>query len=177
MSTSNFKTVAAALAYTLPCIHVHSSESFQRQWCVGRNHHGNQHYIIHIATTRVKGDEVLLPLLYGCSSKLPQPKFWARASSVDGRDTNSRDLAMFLLTFLIYNLFLALHLWGLAVHLEQGRANSALRGICGSETVSRAHVVDSFLSLWLRVTMLFWRYVIIKCKQRIFILTWYLSNS
>ena len=40
--------------------------------------------------------------------------------------------------------------------------NSAIRGICVSETVSRAHVVDSFLSLLLRVTILFWRYVVIK---------------
>ena len=55
--------------------------------------------------------------------------------------------------------------------LNQGWANSALSGIFGSETVSLAHVVDSFLSLLLRVTILFWRYVIIKCKQRIFILT------
>ena len=39
--------------------------------------------------------------------------------------------------------------------LVHGWANSALRGICVSETVSRAHVVDSFLSLLLRVTILF----------------------
>ena len=32
---------------------------------------------------------------------------------------------------------------------DQGWANSALREICGSKTVSRAHVVDSFLSLLL----------------------------
>ena len=56
--------------------------------------------------------------------------------------------------------------------LDQRWANSALRGICVSETVSRVHVVDSFLSLLLRVTILFWRYVIIKCKKSIFILTW-----
>ena len=55
--------------------------------------------------------------------------------------------------------------------LEQGWANSALRGICVSKTVSRAHVVDNFLLLLLRVTMLFWLYAIRKCNQRIFILS------
>ena len=57
------------------------------------------------------------------------------------------------------------------MRLNQGWANSALRGICVSETISSAHVVDSFLSLLLRVTMLCWRYVIIKCKRRVFSLT------
>ena len=39
--------------------------------------------------------------------------------------------------------------------IEQECASSSLRGISGSETASRAHIVDSFLSLRLRVTSYF----------------------
>ena len=50
--------------------------------------------------------------------------------------------------------------------ISQGWANSALRGICRSETVSHAHVVDGFFVLILKMTLLFWWYVIVKFKQR-----------
>ena len=46
----------------------------------------------------------------------------------------------------------------------RGWANSALRYICLSEMLSRAHVVDSFLSLLFMMAILFLRDVIIKCK-------------
>ena len=49
--------------------------------------------------------------------------------------------------------------------LIQRWANLAMRGICLSQTVSGAHVVDGFLVLLLKVNIIFWRYVTVKFKQ------------